>query len=178
MFSLQNLWQVSSGAFSRTLLLIYSINDSWLASIRNNTCLALATLLFRSFKQCFIFLFLQFKVSGISAAEVEQRRALREMYPDNALEHPKRVAEVPTSFVLKNKRAWNSSTQVLKCDLRSPVNGRIHAFNVFQFRCAIQTQAEQNVLPLRDVSYLHREFDSCGSSRPFLGLCAALTSRI
>ena len=55
---------------------------------------------------------LQFEVSCVTEAEAEMRRVQRREYPDNALEHPKRVAEIPTNRILDSKPTWKSSTQV------------------------------------------------------------------
>ncbi|CAM9222416.1 unnamed protein product [Ascophyllum nodosum] len=53
-----------------------------------------------------------FKVSCVTEEEVEKRRIRRREYPDNALERPKRVAEIPTNRALARKPAWNFSSQL------------------------------------------------------------------
>lgn len=56
-------------------------------------------------------LFLQFQVSGITNEEMAKRRILRAAYPENAVEHPKRVLEMSTNKRVDGKARWNSSTQ-------------------------------------------------------------------
>ena len=56
----------------------------------------------------------KFKVSCVTEEEVEKRRIRRREYPDNALERPKRVAEIPTNRALARKPAWNFSSQVTR----------------------------------------------------------------
>lgn len=43
---------------------------------------------------------------------MERRRERRAAYPDDTLEHPKRVAEIPVNPCLRGKIEWNRSTQV------------------------------------------------------------------
>ena len=54
----------------------------------------------------------QFKVSCVTEAEAEKRRVDRARYPDNALNHPKRLVEMPVNRSLDDVEAWNHSTQV------------------------------------------------------------------
>ncbi|CAM9671386.1 unnamed protein product, partial [Hapterophycus canaliculatus] len=56
-----------------------------------------------------------FQVSGVTDEEAAKRRILRAGYPDDTLEHPKRVSEMPTNPSLDGKTEWNASTQ---CDAR------------------------------------------------------------
>lgn len=59
----------------------------------------------------------QFQVSGITDEEAAKRRILRAGYPDDTLEHPKRVSEIPTNPGLYGKDDWNASTQVPVADV-------------------------------------------------------------
>ncbi|CAM9695059.1 unnamed protein product, partial [Scytosiphon promiscuus] len=56
-----------------------------------------------------------FQVTGITDVEAAKRRILRAGYPDDTLEHPKRVSEMPTNPSLYGNADWNASTQ---CDDR------------------------------------------------------------
>ena len=48
----------------------------------------------------------------MTEAEAEKRRAERAGYPNNAINHPKRLAEMPVNRRLDDMEAWNHSTQV------------------------------------------------------------------
>ena len=54
----------------------------------------------------------QFQVSSITNEEVAKRRILRAGYPENAVEHPKRIQEMSTNSRLNDKARWNPSSQV------------------------------------------------------------------
>eukprot|EP00904_Undaria_pinnatifida_P011308 jgi/Undpi1/7307/HiC_scaffold_22.g09780.m1 len=54
----------------------------------------------------------RFKVSCVTEAEAEKRRAERAGYPNNAVNHPKRLAEMPVNRRLDDMEAWNHSTQL------------------------------------------------------------------
>lgn len=60
-------------------------------------------------------IFVQFQVSGVTNEEAARRRILRAEYPDNALEQPKRIEEMPSNRNLDGKIRWNPSTQVCAC---------------------------------------------------------------
>lgn len=84
----------------------------------------------------------QFKVSSVTDAEAERRLSRRREYPDDALDHPKRVAEIPVNRGLDGKTTWNSSTQARykhqydsSCCIHS--EARVHAETFWEARCAL-----------------------------------------
>ena len=52
-------------------------------------------------------------MSGVTKEEAARRRILRADYPENTLEHPKRVQEMSVNKSLDQKARWNPSTQVI-----------------------------------------------------------------
>ncbi|CAM9148827.1 unnamed protein product [Ectocarpus sp. 12 AP-2014] len=80
-----------------------------------------------------------FQVSGVTNEEAARRRILRAKYPDNALEQPKRIEEMPSNKRLDGKIRWNPSTQ---CDVRE----RRRARDEYEAACKLATVRKNGTL--------------------------------